>query len=81
MSAMLIPNSRPRLTGWKCLAAFLRVSVRQARRLAARSLEPDVRLPVFSLTGLPGAPVCAYVDELQAWERRMSERNRVVTAG
>ena len=72
-------TARHRLSGWKVIAAYLRVSERAARRLARASIPDLLRLPVFRLSPEPNAPVCAHTDELAAWEQRVSEARRVVT--
>lgn len=70
---------RARLEGWKQIAAFLRVSLRQARRLAAARIAAEERLPVFRLMRGPANRVCAYTDALEAWEERIAAVNGVAT--
>lgn len=70
---------KQRLTGWKMVAAFLRISERAARRLAHRSVPEELRLPVYRLLQGPSSPVCAHTDELVAWEERIMKARRVVT--
>lgn len=72
-------SRRARLEGWKQIAAFLRMGVRRARRHASARREPEERLPVWRLNSDPTAPVCAYTDELEAWEALARARNPVVT--
>jgi hypothetical protein len=65
---------RPRLDTIKVIAAYLGLSPRMVRRLAAPHRPTDLRLPLFRLTAAdgPNARCYAYVDELDAWEQRMS---------
>jgi len=68
-----------RLVGWKTIAAYLRCSVRSARRLASKRLPEELRLPV-SRDPAPGSNrVRAYADEVDAWERRTARARRVAT--
>lgn len=71
-------TQRVRLDGLKVIASWLRLSERQVRKLAHRSVPQEYRLPVFRLTLCNGrnSRVYAYVDDLQAWEQRMAERYR-----
>lgn len=70
---------RQRLDGWDQIRAYLRISRRHARRLAAASIPEDRRLPVFRLSDVEGARVHAYADELMAWEARMAQVQRVTS--
>lgn len=72
-------SRRARLEGWKQIAAFLRVSLRQARRLASARFDDAHRLPVFRLMRGPANRVCAYTDALEAWEERIAAANPVAT--
>jgi hypothetical protein len=66
---------RPRLDTVKVIAAYLGLSPRMVRRLAMPHRPPELRLPLFRLTSAdgPNARCYAYVDELDAWEQRMSQ--------
>lgn len=66
---------RPRLDTIKVIAAYLGLSPRMVRRLAAPHRPAELRLPLFRLTASdgPNARCYAYVDELDAWEQRMSK--------
>jgi hypothetical protein len=74
-----VTSRRARLEGWKQIAAFLRVSLRQARRLASARIADQQRLPVFRLMRGPASRVCAYTDALEAWEERIAAANGVTT--
>lgn len=64
------------------IAAFLGLSPRMVRRLAAPHRPDHLRLPLFRLTDAesPNARLYAYVDELMAWEERMAEAGQRVSA-
>lgn len=68
----IIPGSPVWLTGWKEIAARLRVSVRTVRRW-----ELAHGLPVVRPGGRLGGLVLVDPDELNAWVRRNTVRTRV----
>jgi len=59
------------LRGWKAIAAFLDVSVRQARRFASKYRRDEERLPVQrDGLGTQRIHVRADIAALEEWERR-----------
>lgn len=67
---------RQRLDGIKVIAEYLGLSLRQTYKLYQVTVPEDERLPVFRLTPDAGknARLYAYVDELDTWQDRVSER-------
>lgn len=68
---------RIRIDGLKLIAAYLRLSERQVRKLYAITVSGEHRLPVFrlSMERGPNARLSAWKDELDAWQDRMSTRD------
>lgn len=69
-------GSAQQLDGWKAIAAFLRVSVKTARRWASRRIPASERLPVERRPSPVSTRVVATAEALEAWEKR---RRPVVT--
>ena len=63
------------LIGWKAIAAFLDVTVRQARRFASRYRPEAERLPVHHIgLGTQRIHVRARVEDLEAWDQRRASK-------
>jgi hypothetical protein len=67
---------RPRLDGLRIIAAYLKLSMQQTRKLYQLTVPVEDRLPVFTLSASrsKNARLSAFVDELDAWIDRRADR-------
>lgn len=69
-------QERVRLDGLTLISRYLNLHRNQVRKLYAITVPEHLRIPVFRLspTGGKNGRLSAWVDELDAWQDRMSTR-------